>query len=125
VKFAISCLKNRRAADVDGRNAEMLKFLGNKAIRTFTQNLNEMINDKNFEFISKGILVPLPKSHKSKTVKIARPIILLKITRKIWSIIALNWMKPDVEQFPSPSKARFRRERSTIDIVWAEKLFGQ
>jgi len=27
VKFAISCLKNGRAADVDGINAEMLKFL--------------------------------------------------------------------------------------------------
>jgi len=31
VKFAISCFKNGRAADVDGINVEMLKFLGNKA----------------------------------------------------------------------------------------------
>jgi len=82
-----------------------------------------MINDKNFESVSKGILVPLPKSDKSKTVKNTRPIILLKITRKILSIITLNRMKPDVEQFLSPSQAGFRRGRSTIDIVWAEKLF--
>jgi len=99
--------------------------LGNKAIITFTQNLNEMINDKNFKSISKDILVSLPKSHKSKTVKNTRPIILLKITKKILSIIALNRMKPDVEQFLSLSQEGFRRGRSTIDIVWAEKLFGQ
>ena len=52
----------------------MLKLLGSKAISSLNRYLNEMVNTKNTDFVSKGLVIPLPKPSKPKLIKILDPL---------------------------------------------------
>ena len=56
-----------------------------------------------------------------------RPIVLLSVLRKTLSLIVLSRIAPKVDEYLSSSQSGFRRERSTVDVVFVTaiwRLFG-
>ena len=69
--------------------------------------------------IGEGILIPLNKPKKEKVVNNTRPITLLNCTRKILSLIILERIYAQVDNYISKGQSGFRRQRGTADIVWS------
>ena len=69
--------------------------------------------------LGKGLIAMLWKPKKTKgEIKNIRPIILLKIIRKILSNITLTRIKSSINNYVSPYQSAYRNNRSTTDIVW-------
>ena len=51
-----------------------------------------------------------------------RPVILLKTTRKLLSLIVLHRIRLYIEKYLSNTQAAYRPNRSTKDILWAHKM---
>ena len=100
----------------------MLKILSSTTIDKLTHIINTTINNKQPHQHGLGILLPIPKHNKTKTVENTRPIILLSTIRKVISLITLNRLRPTIENYLSPSQAAYMKGRSIEDIVWTLKL---
>lgn len=120
VKAAITKLRNRRACGEDQIYAEYLKYGGESVATWITKIFNSIFEQhQSLDAIGTGLLLPLNKPGKPKTVDNTRAITLLNIVRKTLSIVVLQRVYPDIDQYLSPSQSGFRRKRSTADVVWS------
>jgi hypothetical protein len=76
-------------------------------------------NHEILDCIGEGVLIPLNKPGKAKTVNNTRPITLLNTKRKALSIILLNRVRPKIDDAIMPSQSGSRPGRSTGDIIWS------
>ena len=119
---AIKKLNNNRAADIDGMTAEFLKHAPRELHEWIVDILNDVLENHSELDLGTGILVALQKPGKEKgPVKNLRPVILLLILRKVLSNITFERIKPQYENYISPSQSAYRSNRSTSDIVWAHR----
>ncbi len=120
IQAAIAKLRNRRACGEDQIFAEHLKYGGESVTRCITKIFNGIFEQhEHLHAIGRGLLLPLNKPGKQKTVDNTRAITLLNIIRKTLSIAVLQRIYPDIENYLSPSQSGFRRNRSTADVVWS------
>ena len=123
VTQSINHMSNNRAAGHDRVSVEMIKYAPSQIHTEISKILNNVFEcHTEIIEINKGILVPLPKPKKTKgPVTHLRPINLLTVIRKILSNIALNRMKPKIDNHISQSQSAYRTGRSTTDIIWAHR----
>eukprot|EP01034_Spumella_vulgaris_P021843 gene21843-27914_t len=120
VSTTITTLKNGRAIDNDGMYCELLKYTAKPIATILPIILNNMFSqDSPLSSLGEGILIPLNKPKKPKTVENTRPITIVNTVRKIFSLILYERIRDRAEQYISSSQSGFRRGRSTADIVWA------
>ena len=81
--------------------------------------MNNTFSEHEPNDFGRSILFPQQKPNKQKgAVKNLRPIILLQISRKIFSKIQLYRIQPKVNTYLSKSHSAYRIGRNTPDIVW-------
>jgi hypothetical protein len=112
-------LTNGKAVGPDDISAELMKYCGNEPYRHLSVIYNRMIIDQEvIPALGAGLLVPLNKSGKPKIIENIRPITLLNSSRKMVSLLTLERLSPDAEQFIDPSQCGFRRGRSSAEVIW-------
>ena len=122
VKHAVKKLNNNRAADIDGMTAELFKYASTELHECIRDILNDVLENHWELDLGTGILVALQKPGKLKgPVKNLRPVILLLIIRKVMSNITYERIKPQYENYISPTQSAYRSNRSTADAVWAHR----
>ena len=120
VRTAVKRMTNNRAPGYDNISVELVKYSPDCVIKEIADVLNESLEKHQQLNLGKGQLAALWKPNKVKgPVKHMRPVILLTVLRKILSNIALNRIKPSLEQVLSSSQAAYRPNRCTTDVVWA------
>ena len=123
VASAAKKLNNSRAPGIDHISAEMIKYGPPELHRSICEILNNALQKHQNLELGNGILVPLQKPGKDRgPVKNLRPVILLIIIRKLLSNIVLERIRPQYEQYISPSQSAYRANRSTADLVWAHRF---
>lgn len=122
VAAATAKLSNGRAVGPDGVAGELLKYGGAPLHQRLADIFNKMFERGEQLELGRGTLTVLQKPGKPPgEMKSLRPIVLLNTLRKTLSLIALQRMRPNVEQFLPNSQSGFRPFRSTADAVWAHK----
>jgi hypothetical protein len=120
VQAAVKKLRNGRACGKDQIHGELIKYAGIMTHQSIAAIINGIfLNKSEFTAIGEGLLMPLNKPGKPKTVDNTRAITLLNTIRKLLSIIILQRIYPNVDTYLSPNQSGFRRNRSTGDVVWA------
>jgi hypothetical protein len=119
VQDAIRALLNGRASGPDGIYGEYLKY--GPAVTNRICTIFNTVFEKHASLpeLLDGLLIPLNKPNKSKTVENTRPITLLNIIRKVLSNVVLGMVRPTLEQYISLAQSGFRRNRSTTDVIWS------
>ena len=113
-------LRNRRTCGHDQIFAELVKYGGEETAQQIATLYNSIFEQhKHLDAIGQGVLLPLNKPGKPKTVDNTRAITLLNIIRKLLSIAVLNRIYPDIDKYLTPAQSGFRRNRSTADVVWS------
>ena len=120
---ALTKMSNQKSPGKDNIPAELLKNTPNNVYQQISMIMNNTFSEHEPNDFCICILFPLPKPNKPKgAVKSLRPIILLKISRKIISKILLNRIQPKVTTYLSKSPSAYRIGRySTARIVWTYK----
>ncbi|GFS18719.1 very-long-chain enoyl-CoA reductase [Elysia marginata] len=122
VKKSFDNLNNNRAPGEDGIHAELLKYGTQELNEQIAKILNQTSERHENLDINTGKLIAIPKPGKPKgPPKNLRPIMLLNTIRKALSKIALERIRPHVEQYLSHSQSGFRPNRSTSDVAWTHK----
>ena len=113
-------MTNSRAA-YDDISAELLKYGPEDLHELIAEALNDLIENHIDIDVGIGKIAPLEKPKKPMPCppKDLRPIILLKVIRKVLSKISLTRLKPKFEDYLSPSQCAYRNNRSTTDAIWA------
>ena len=125
VAKAIRKLNNNSAAGEDGIPSELLKYAPGELIQIITLCLNDIFTTNTPLDINNSILVSIQKPGKEVgPMKNQRPIALLATMRKILSIITLNRIREESEEFISPCQSGFRPNRSTADVVWTHRFLA-
>lgn len=122
VRTSINRLNNGKSPGEDGIYNEYLKFAPEILDEQVANILNRIFETHESIGINKGIMITIPKPGKPKgPPQNLRPITLLNSIRKVLSTIALNRIRPNVEEYVSLSQSGFRPNRSTSDVVWAHR----
>ena len=112
-------MSNQKSPGKDNIPVELLKNAPNIAHQKISTIMNNTFSEHEPNDFGTGILFPPPKPNKPKgAVKSLKPIILLKIRRKILSKILLNRIHLKVTTYLSKSQSVYRIDRNTADIVW-------
>jgi hypothetical protein len=120
VTAAIATLKDDRAIDSEGMFSELFKFTATPLSKLLPVLFNNIFTEgQHITSLADGILIPLNKPKKPKTVENTRPITIVTTIRKLLSTILRERIVDKAEKFIAPSQSGFRRGRSTADIVWA------
>ena len=115
-------LSNLKSPGKENIPVELLKNAPYTAHQQISMIMNNTFSKHELNDFGTGILFPLPKLNKPKgAVKSLRPIILLKIWRKILSKFLLNRIQPKVNTCLSKSHSAYIIGRSKADIEWAYK----
>ena len=123
VAKAAKKLNNNRAPGIDRISAELVKYGPVELHSCICDILNEALQKHQDLELGCGILIALQKPGKDRgPVKNLRPVILLLIIRKLLSNIVLERIRPQYEQYISPTQSAYRSNRSTADIVWAHRF---
>ena len=117
---ALKGMTNSRAA-YDDISAELLKYGPDELHSLIADALNDFIEEHLEIDVGIGKIAPLEKPKKPIPCppKDLRPIILLKVIRKVLSKISLTRLKPKFERYLSPAQSAYRNGRSTTDAIWA------
>ena len=122
VRKAFNSLSNNRSPGEDQINAELLKYSTPLLDQIIADIFNEAFEKHENININAGVLIALQKPGKKKgPPNNLRPITLLNTLRKTLSIITLNRIRPEVENYLSKNQSGFRPNRSTADVVWSHK----
>ena len=124
VQLAVKKLKNNRACGPDSIPNELLKYTGPVFCQEFASIINQCFQTNTYiDAIGQSILTPLQKPGKPRgPVKSLRPLNLLNGIRKILSIITLNRIQDQVNQYTGPWQAGYKPGRSCADIVWCQRM---
>jgi hypothetical protein len=123
VANAAKKLNNNRAPGIDRISAELIKYGPVELHSAICDTLNNALQKHQDLEIGCGTLIALQKPGKDRgPVKNLRPVILLLIIRKLLSNIVLERMRPQYEQYISPTQSAYRSNRSTADLVWAHRF---
>ena len=113
-------MKNGKAAGHDRVTAEIVKDCAGMLAPKYEELFNET-----FEFheepadINKSLIIPIPKSHKLKTIENIRPITILTTTKLFIYNIKKN--KEEIDEVLPPSQSAYRENRSIADNVYTLK----
>ena len=119
---AINKLNNNKSTGLDTITAEELKCLTGEQMVILSDMYNDMFEQRKDLDLGSGKLILLNKPNKKKgPIENMRPIVLLSSLRKILSIITLHRIRPQVEEYLSPTQSGFRKDRCTGDLVWAHR----
>ncbi|XP_057310033.1 uncharacterized protein LOC130648030 [Hydractinia symbiolongicarpus] len=122
IRKCANLLNNNRASGFDNISAELIKYAPTICHNEIADIVNDCFNKNEDIDVGKGILIPLCKPKKPKgPVKNLRPVTLLPIIRKIISNVALQRIKPKIDDYLSLSQSAFRQNRSTSDAVWTHR----
>ena len=90
--------------------------------KTIADIYNEAFEKHENLDINGGVLIAIQKPGKKKgPPNNLRPITLLNSLRKASSIITLNRIRPQVEEYLSKNQSGFRPDRSTADVIWTHR----
>ena len=120
VHDALKGMTNQRAA-YDDISAELLKYGPEELHKIIAEALNDLVENHKEIDVGIGKIAPLEKPKKPMPCPPSdlRPIILLKVIRKVLSKISLARLKPKFEEYLSPAQCAYRNNRSTTDAIWA------
>lgn len=120
VHTAIKSLKHRKCIDMEGTYSEMLQYNTDSLLAPLSKSLNEMLTTgKGRQSLHSGILIPINKPNKPKTLDNIRPIIIVNAIRKVLSTIVLRRIYLKADSYINPNQSAYRRGRSTADILWS------
>ena len=75
--------------------------------------------------INGGVLITIQSPSKKKgPPSNLRPITLLNSLRGALSVVTLNRIKPQVEEYLSKNQSGFRHDRSTSDVIWTHRCLA-
>ena len=115
-------MSNLKSPGKENIPVELLKNAPYTAHQQISMIMNNTFSKHELNDFGTGILFPLPKLNKPKgAVKSLRPIILLKIRRKILSKFLLNRIQPKVNTCLSKSHSAYRIGKSKAGTEWAYK----
>ena len=124
VSYAIIKLKNNRSCGPDDIPNELLKYAGSSFCREFSDIINQCFETNTYiKEIGESILTPLQKPLKPRgPVKSLRPLNLLNGIRKILSVLTLNRIQEQVNQYTGPWQCGYKPGHSCADIVWSQQM---
>ena len=122
VRKSFNRLSNNKAAGEDNINGELLKHGTPLLDKTIADIYNTAFEKHEELDINGGVLIAIQKSGKKKGPPgNLRPITLLNSLRKALSIVTLNQIRPQVEEYLSKNQSGFRPDRSTADVIWTHR----
>ena len=124
---AIKKLNNGRTSGFDGITAELLKNaqVSDLLHKNITDILNGVFeNGNSIKALTHGILIPIKKPNKPIEELHLRPIILLTVLRKAYSLICLERMQTKIPMAVSSNQSGFMKGRGTSDCVWTHKFLS-
>ena len=125
VRKSFDSLSNNKAPGKDNINGELLKYGTPLLDKTIADIYNAAFEKHENLDINSGVLIAIQKPGKKKgPPNNLRPITLLNSLRKALSIITLNRIRPQVEEYLSKNQSGFRPNRSTADVNWAHRLLA-
>ena len=124
VSCAIVKLKNNRSCGPDEIPNELLKYSGPSFCREFSDIMSQSFETNTYiREIGESILTPLQKPGKILgPVKSLRPLNLLNGIRKILSVLTLNRIENQINQYTGPWQCAYKRGHSCADIVWSQQM---
>ena len=124
VEVAVKKLKNNRACGPDEVPNELLKYAGLSFCNEFSKIINQCFEtNKYIDTIGESILTPLQKPGKPVgPLKNLRPLNLLNGIRKILSVLTLNRIQEQVDQYTGPWQCGYKPGHGCADIVWSQQM---
>jgi len=124
VELAIKRLKNNRATGPDEIPNELLKYAGPSFCGAFSKIINQCFETNSYiDAIGESILTPLQKPGKPPgPVKNLRPLNLLNGVRKILSVLTLNRIQDQVNNYTGPWQCGYKAGHGCADIVWSQQM---
>lgn len=120
MQIAMTKLNNGRSVGPDGLPGELLKYGGHYTAHNLATAVNNMFSrQESIHALGAGLLVPLNKPKKARTISNIRPITLLNTIRKALSLVVLDKIYKDVDDVVHCSQTGFRRRRSSTEAAWA------
>jgi Reverse transcriptase (RNA-dependent DNA polymerase) len=119
VEKAIKQMKNRKAAGIDGIQAEIYKYGGETIIKWLHRVILTSWNSEEIpEDWRKMVIIPLHKSNTRQDCNNARGISLLSIAGKIFTKVILNRISDTVESLLRENQCGFRTRRGCCDQIF-------
>ena len=119
IKAAIKRLNNNRAVGPDGLPAEYFKYAGEAIEEELATILNRIFElHSPLDETQDGYLYPLNKEGKPKTAENTRPLNFFNTIRKIMSIVVLERLRIDAEEYIRLSQIAYRSGRNSTEAAW-------
>ena len=111
-------LKNGKCQDNEGITVELVKYAGKSITKLITDEFHQAIS------LRKDRYLPFlyPQTTQNPKSKNLRPICIVPVLRKILSLITLDRIQEDAEEFICPTQSVFKKGRSTADIIWVHRF---
>ena len=112
-------LKNNRSCGPDEIPNELLNYAGPSFCREFSDIINQSFESNTYiKEIGESILTPLQKPGKPLgPVKSLRPLNLLNGIRKIISVLTLNRIQEQINQYTGPWQCACKRGHTVIAVL--------
>ena len=116
-------MSNNKAPGKDNINIELIKYAPEEVHQEISEILNGILETNNEEVkLGTGVLLSLPKPKKTQgPVENLQPRTLFETIRNIISKIFMNRTEDKINRCVAQSQSRYRKSRSTADIIWAHK----
>ena len=126
VRWAISKLKNGKAPGIDMITAEEIVAAGELGETVFFEQCKKIwVEEQLPEEWKRSVIIPIHKKKDKHLCDNYRGISLLCHSQKLLASIILRRIKGRTEEILSEAQAGFRRERSTIDQLFALRLIAE
>ena len=121
---AMKTLKSHRACGADKIPNELLKYGGFDLAAHIAGVLNDIFERGEVNStIGQGVIIPLQKPGEPKgELKSLRPVVLLNSIRKVFSLVVLERVREQVDNYLPASQSAFRKGRSTANVVFAKRV---
>lgn len=122
ISRAINALKNHKSAGEDKIVAEMIKVGGDKSIQMLQSLLNKIWREKVVpQDWRDSMVVPIHKKGDKANCSNYRGISLLSVPGKVLSRILYGRLLPMADAYLREGQCGFRRERSTVDMIFSTR----
>jgi hypothetical protein len=119
VEAGLKRLKNNKAADATGTNAELFKLSGKDGTTTILDQFNDILEQQKLPPQWRTTTIkPIPKTTNPKVCKDLRPISIVPMYMKLLACMLLIIIETHVDQRLLPIHAGFRKGHSLTDLVW-------
>jgi len=123
---ALKNLKNKKAAGIDGIQAELWKEAGEKVKNRLFQITRDIyVTGEMPEDYIKSIIIPIPKKAPAKKCEKFRTISLLSHASKILTKIIFQRIESKIEQSLTDDQFGFRKNRGTREAILALRIIIQ